>query len=711
MTTRPSSSRRDTLSTTTLLDSICRPIPLGAEVGRGGEGSVYDIEGEPNLVAKVYHRRPLPDDQVAKLQAMVSLWSANLESISAWPRTLLFDPVGRKPWGILMNKMAGARPLHELYGTTNRRRHFPEVGWHHMVLAARNTAAAFQTLHSAGIVVGDVNQGNMLVDTGMTVRLIDCDSFQITSGGRTFFCPVGTPHFTPPELQLVRLREVARNPNHDRFGLAVLIFHLLFVGRHPFAGRYRGPSDLPIEKAIAERRFAFSQNKAETLVDPPPASLLLEDLPTGLADLFEQAFRGREGDLESRPTPVEWVEQLEALMKQRRTCTFDKMHVFYSQLGACPWCRIEDAGGPSFFVPASGITTISADRLSALDERIWDLQEIKFEDLSPDQLVIPEMPPLKRLKAAPKKTRIDYAAPLLVLCWLVCFVAAINPFGFLPGLASTIALGAASAMSLVLAAYLLVGKEGRARRKTVKDYAGWLERNQNALRQRAQALEYQHRVREHAFMRASQDLKQEVENFRAEGDKLQDVIVQHRESQKSDFLRGFLIRENASSIPGLTTSQITIMESYGVESANDVDRLRLSGIPSIDEEAMLELLHWRTQVERGFVFHPEHGVTIAELRAQKDVAVRRFKISQARRILTAGKQLEALADAGRLELSRAVANFDQMTAAWSEQAKSYRDFQSGRQRLERLINSTPTLIVSLALAIPAAAVVLHLLFG
>src|SRR3970282_1472692 len=116
---------------------------------------------------------------------------------------------------ILMTKMDVARPLHELYGTTNRRRHFPEVGWHHMVLAARNTAAAFQTLHSAGIVVGDGNQGNMPVDTGMTGRLIDCDSFQITSGGRTFFCPVGTPHFTPPELQLVRLREVARNPNHD----------------------------------------------------------------------------------------------------------------------------------------------------------------------------------------------------------------------------------------------------------------------------------------------------------------------------------------------------------------------------------------------------------------------------------------------------------------------------------------------------------------
>ena len=88
-----------------------------------------------------------------------------------------------------MTKMVGARPLHELYGTTNRRRHFPDVGWHHLVLAARNTAAAFHTLHSANIVVGDVNQGNLLVDKQMCVRMIDCDSFQITNGETTFQLP------------------------------------------------------------------------------------------------------------------------------------------------------------------------------------------------------------------------------------------------------------------------------------------------------------------------------------------------------------------------------------------------------------------------------------------------------------------------------------------------------------------------------------------
>ena len=61
---------------------------MGPELGRGGEGSVYEVDGEPTLVAKVYHKTPLPDDHVAKLEAMVSCWTSALEAISAWPRSL-----------------------------------------------------------------------------------------------------------------------------------------------------------------------------------------------------------------------------------------------------------------------------------------------------------------------------------------------------------------------------------------------------------------------------------------------------------------------------------------------------------------------------------------------------------------------------------------------------------------------------------------------
>src|SRR5205814_7863741 len=66
--------------------------------------------------------------------------------------------------------------------------------------------------------------------------LIDCDSFEITDGKTVFPCMVGVPTYTPPELQGQSFQGVRRTKQHDAFGLAVLIFHMLFLGRHPFAG-------------------------------------------------------------------------------------------------------------------------------------------------------------------------------------------------------------------------------------------------------------------------------------------------------------------------------------------------------------------------------------------------------------------------------------------------------------------------------------------
>ena len=130
-------------------------------LGRGGEGSVYEVDGNPSLVVKVYHKTPLPDDQVAKLRAMSAIWSANLE---ADLRLAADDPVRSR-------RAQAVRPADVEDGrcpaAPRALRHdrpaaaiFPDVGWHHLVLAARNVAAAFNTLHAAGIVVGDVNQGN-----------------------------------------------------------------------------------------------------------------------------------------------------------------------------------------------------------------------------------------------------------------------------------------------------------------------------------------------------------------------------------------------------------------------------------------------------------------------------------------------------------------------------------------------------------------------
>ena len=70
---------------------------------------------------------------------------------------------------------------------------FPDASWAFLVRTARNLAAAFDVVHRHGHVIGDVNQGNVVVSRKATVRLIDCDSFQVTHLGHTYPCRVGVP--------------------------------------------------------------------------------------------------------------------------------------------------------------------------------------------------------------------------------------------------------------------------------------------------------------------------------------------------------------------------------------------------------------------------------------------------------------------------------------------------------------------------------------
>ncbi len=117
-------------------------------------------------------------------------------------------------------------------------------------------------VHHSGCVVGDVNHSGILVSGDATVALIDADSFQLQTNGKTYPCLVGVPDFTPPELQGRSLNGVTRTTAHDHFGLAVAIFQLLFMGRHPYAGRYNG-ADLTLDQFIARNLFAYSRTRGE----------------------------------------------------------------------------------------------------------------------------------------------------------------------------------------------------------------------------------------------------------------------------------------------------------------------------------------------------------------------------------------------------------------------------------------------------------------
>ena len=229
-----------------------RLLVLGNKVGEGGEGAIYLIADDPAIVLKLY-RKPVFGKKFEKLKALIKIDTPSLRGVTAWPIDLVVNRRG-ETCGFVMNRVVGSLDVHELYSPKSRTSSFPEADFRFVCHVATNLARAFAEVHKSGVVIGDVNQGSVLVSAKGTIALIDCDSFQIRDSSNLFTCDVGVPLFTPPELQGRPFRGMIRQENHDLFGLAVLLFHLLYLGRHPYAGVFSGSGESQIGRASCRER-------------------------------------------------------------------------------------------------------------------------------------------------------------------------------------------------------------------------------------------------------------------------------------------------------------------------------------------------------------------------------------------------------------------------------------------------------------------------
>lgn len=312
----------------------------------GGEGAVFDVVGMPDLVAKLYNK-PQNRDRCDKLRAMANLCSPELLRIAAWPKATLHNGNPSSVDGILMPRIADHVEIHHLYSVAQRKKEFPEADWGFLLHTARNCAIAFESIHQHGHVVGDVNQKNVMVSRKGIVALVDSDSFQVKEGARVFRCGVGVPEYTPPELHGKSFASLDRTANHDNFGLAVLVFHLLMMGRHPFSGVPQVNADIPIEKAIQEGLYAYARNP--TKLKPPPHIPPVSMLDSVTLERFERAFGSAD-----RPTATEWRATLDAAMKRLVRCKNDPRHSYLEPHGKCPWCQLIALARVMFFLPGLG---------------------------------------------------------------------------------------------------------------------------------------------------------------------------------------------------------------------------------------------------------------------------------------------------------------------------------------------------------------------
>ncbi|HEY4561656.1 MAG TPA: hypothetical protein VIJ36_01675, partial [Thermoanaerobaculia bacterium] len=529
-----------------------------------------------------------------KLAAMVHQQSEGLLKVAAWPVGILTRSLGGHPAGLLMPKVAGYKPVHLLYGPKSRMAEFPHVTWAFLVHAAGNLARALAVLHAAGNVVGDINHGNVLVSSSAVIKLIDCDSFQVQAGERRYLCEVGVPTHTAPELQGRNLRTVARTPNHDAFGLAVVIFQLLFLGRHPFSGTYLGRGDMPLEKAIRELRFAYGRYAEAHKMRQPPHTPPLAVASPAVAALFERAFAPGSARDGMRPLPREWVEALEGL--PLRACERRKVHVFAGDLESCPWCLIEITTGTLLFRGADAETAVhDAFDVAAAWSRI---QAVPPPVTSPQSLSDPQPPAYYSavLWGGVKKL---FFLSLTALAGVAMF----SNEAFL-WLAVTLIFGMGPT-ALFCLGKLAAALSAQSRLEKLRE--DWHPSPVDA------SFDILLRSLDHA-VKAYLDLPA-LRKRRT--DELTETL---RKRQLEQYLDSYRI--DGSGLEGLTPGVLATLQSHGVETAADAIAMNLLKVPGLGQALMDRLREWRRDLEEGFLFDTSRGIDPDDLSAVSETIAR-----------------------------------------------------------------------------------------
>lgn len=282
---------------TVFLDGRAVPLAPTALLGQGGEAEVYDL-GDGTVV-KAFKPPAHPDfagqpDVQAQVAARLAEHQRKLPAFPAGLPAQVIAPIGlafaeraeRTICGYRMPKVAG-EPLFRI--GEQRWRHAEGATAADVLPLVRELEGAVTALHAAGVVLGDFNDLNVLVERAAHARrlhLIDADSYQFAG----FACTMFSERFLDPRLCKDQLVPVAPHDREsDWFAFHVMALRtLLLVG--PWGGVYR-PAD-PAARCAPDARPLRRISIFHPEVVLPRGALPPAALPDELRAHFAAVFRG-----------------------------------------------------------------------------------------------------------------------------------------------------------------------------------------------------------------------------------------------------------------------------------------------------------------------------------------------------------------------------------------------------------------------------------
>ncbi|MCW2473665.1 topoisomerase DNA-binding C4 zinc finger domain-containing protein [Candidatus Symbiopectobacterium sp. NZEC151] len=353
------------------------------------------------------------------------------------------------------------------------------------------------------------------------------------------------------------------------------------MGRHPYAGRYKGP-DISMSEAIAQNRFAFSLfRQNETQTTSPPGALTLDLFPDVVAQAFEKAFGLTPS---ARPDAKVWIQILTTLESSLNHCSKTKTHFYPSKAKGCVWCRLASNNAFDMFPDLSAIfPTLSTDT-HGTEKAIQEIQMFRFptaDDLLPSPSSINR--PSDALIAVKNS---KYRNSLLGFFMMG---AAVYGFIYEPAIFYVW-------IGLAIWGYSLFSERKVEQSRFLKAFQEADELVQHEL----DVFLQRNGLTEIIKVRGGLDIA--ITIYRE-----QDVALTHdlallksnREArQLRAYLDSFSIRQ--ANISGIGPAKTATLISFGIETAEDVNRTDVLRVPGFGKVMTGKLLDWRREKEAKF---------------------------------------------------------------------------------------------------------------
>ena len=225
------------------------------EIGKGGEGTVFLLKNGDIL--KIYNESSLSVQKEKKIKALISK-EMRFEGI-CFPKEIIFNKE-KEFVGYSMLRAKGYEMQKTIFQPVLLKKRFPNWTREDLCIMGINILKKIEYLHSHKIIIGDINPNNILLTENKDVYFVDTDSYQIDK----YPCPVGTTHFTAPEIQGVNFETSLRTISHENFAISTLLFMIFLPGKSPYSFQGGGS----IKENILSKNFSYPLGDDDNLSAP-----------------------------------------------------------------------------------------------------------------------------------------------------------------------------------------------------------------------------------------------------------------------------------------------------------------------------------------------------------------------------------------------------------------------------------------------------------